>query len=45
MRNRVAHSLLDLALGGDAYLLQELSDAGVEGILVHTCLLRIMRHQ
>src|ERR1051325_6549393 len=32
---RLAHRLLDLALGGDAERLEELADAGVEGVFVH----------
>jgi hypothetical protein len=33
-RERVAHRLLDLALRGDADLLEEFTQAGVEDVLV-----------
>src|SRR5689334_12743603 len=36
---RLAHRLLDLALGGDAERLEEFADAGVEGVFVHGGLL------
>ena len=34
-RNRLAHRLLDLALRGDADLLQEFSQARIEHVFVH----------
>src|ERR1700758_3646213 len=37
-RERVAHRLLDLALRGDADLLQESAQTGVEDVLVHCSL-------
>jgi hypothetical protein len=37
----LADGFLDLALGGDADLLQKLPDAGVEDILVHDRLLSV----
>src|ERR1700674_4198446 len=35
LRNGIAHSVLDLALRGDAELLEELAYAGIENLLVH----------
>src|ERR1700761_1426798 len=38
-RERIAHRLLDLALRGDADLLQEPAQTAVEDVLVHCCCL------
>ena len=35
----VTHGLFDLALRGDAYLLEESAQAGIEDVFVHECLL------
>src|SRR5260370_33087914 len=40
-RNRVAHRFLDLALRGDADLLEKSAQAGVENIFVHKKLLDV----
>jgi len=38
LRQGLPHRLLDLALSGHTQLLEKLSDAGIENVLIHHCL-------